>query len=208
MGVVLVVAACGAGAVDVTTTTPPQQLEGPFWVELSATVSGNSIVEVHGTTNLPDGTWIEISATQAANWVGMEGVRAVSLGRARATVEKGEFSESLLLDYGDLLIGLESDQDAILNLDSDTMACAAVQTGVDTLGNQRQPSAIEALLGPNGEALEGSPAVSVFGSATPNPSNWLKVSLPFTGLGTHMTDLVEEAQSSRVFVADLDGFCL
>lgn len=225
----LVVAACQGSSVvtptaplatsspapSLTTTVPTQTAASTlssttvYTIEVRGEPNGNG-VSVTGTTNLPEGAVVTLSASRAFRNMGEEDIRAVSADRYDVTVAAGTFAGLLALDESDLLVfvGTGPADDTIDTIDRDVTVCAQFQTGTDLLdGIPRQPESIVAVVGPNGEAVATSPQVYVFGSATANPAYWLEARIDVT-LASAELDALTAKQNSAPDEVDLDGFCL
>lgn len=180
-----------------------------YTINLEATAAGPTSVNVTGTTNLPDKSRIVLSASRAHQLRGEDDVRAVSAGRETVTVSGGQFAGTLVLDESDLLVlvGTGPGEDYVEAIDQDLTVCAQFQTGTDLQGQQRQPPAVVEVVGPYGEALANSSQVTVFGSATATPSNWLRVMLDVL-LPSHALDQIASQQGAPPQEQELEGFCL
>ena len=200
-------------AVEATDTQPPPELTDTpassvtYTLDFNASATGDTRIDVLGTTNLPDGALIRVSASRANRWQGEDDIRAVSLADNAVTVTNGQFSTSLQIDESDLLV-LVGDIDVLDVLSDSVTVCAEFQTGEDFDGQQRQPdpSVVEAV-GPFGERLANSAQVTVFGSATANPSNWLEVETS-VGLEPLLLDEIAALQGRAPTIGALAGFCL
>jgi len=130
---------------------------------------------VTGTTNLPDGTEVDVYASRAFRAVGEQAVRAGNVGVSRQSVMSGAFAANIAFDYANLLVGV-GPRETHAAVSSMVDVCADVRTGLDHDGSPRQSVAgVRRLLGDSGEAFEGAKSVEEFGSATPTPSNSLHV---------------------------------
>lgn len=194
------------------TQPPPEPTDTPassvtYTLDLNASPAGDARIDVIGTTNLPDGALLRVSASRANRWQGEDDIRAASLADNSVTVTNGQFSTSLQLDESDLLV-LVGDIDVLDVLSDSVTVCAEFQTGEDFDGQQRQPEpSVVAAVGPFGEGLANSPLVKVFGSATANPSNWLEVETS-VGLEPPLVDEITALQARAPTVGTLRGFCL
>lgn len=153
---------------------------------------------------------MSVIASRAFHNKGETDIRSIHVGNVDAIVAGGQFSGTFPIDERDLLafVGKGPGDDQIDKVDRDLTVCAEFQTGSDIVnGTPRQPPSVSAIVGPNGEALAGSPQVYVFGSATKTPANWLQV---MSDLALHSLKF-DQLTAQQGFAADevaLDGFCL
>lgn len=122
------------------------------------------------TTNLPDGTEVEV----VANWpyedptgevyIGTLVPPGTTQGGVDAVVRNSSFDVTLMLSYGALLINV----DPIAVLSDTAIVCAQVLTGPDPFEEDalRQPERVRAVIGDYGEGLVGATGAFEFGSAT------------------------------------------
>jgi hypothetical protein len=197
----------GAEAPSAEASTAPEPIV--YTLSLTGTPQGSSGLDVAGETNLPDGAVIEILASRAFHNEGEEDIRATNVGEQTVAMTGGRFEASLLLDESNLLlnVGTGPGEDVIDQVDRDLTVCAQFQTGFDLDGQARQPSSVIEVVGANGEALATSPMLTVFGSATDHPSNWLEV-LNDVGLPSPLLDDIAGRQGSAPEQMPLDGFCV
>jgi len=199
-----------------TTTTTTSAAPTRYVITMKVAPAGSNRIAVTGQTNLPDGAVINISAGQAFRFRREQDIRASLVTPSRTvTVTDGAFSTSLgPLDFGDITVGLERGvgdmtYGPVVVVDNAVTVCAQFQTGDDFDGNNRQPdSAVRETIGPNGEALENSPQKDVFGSATPNPSNWLELVRRVSVGVPKAAAAIAAAQGQRPTPTRLKGFCL
>lgn len=197
---------------DAASNTPAATSESPtvaFTLSVTATPQGSSDLGVAGETNLPDGAVIEIRGSRAFHNKGEDDIRSTNVGEQTATVTGGRFEATLSLDESNLLVnvGTGAGEDVIDQIDRDLTVCAQFQTGLDLDGQPRQPSSVSDIVGANGEALATSPQMTVFGSATDHPANWLEV-LKDVGLPSPLLDDITGRQGSAPEQVALDGFCV
>jgi hypothetical protein len=183
------------------------------WITLQATSKGARAIRAEGRTNLPDGAVLSLSASRAFRNAHEHDVRAVNAAEDSATVSGGAFSAVLKLNEGTLLVGLDVDKSdpsmgPIATIDSAVTVCADFETGKNLDDKPRQPDAdVRDTVGEFGERLRGSPQVTVFGSATPTPANWLEVKRRVV-LQSPLLGRIERVQGRRPRLARLAGFCL
>jgi hypothetical protein len=165
-------------------------------------------VRVRGVTNLPDGAVIHVTVSRAFRNIQESDVRAVNAAGQTVAVSNGHFAALMTLDEKTLLLGLDDPSFRIAIVDNAVTACADFQTGRDFDGNQYQPDAgVREVVGPRGEQLKGSPQVTVFGSATPTPANWLEVTARVV-MASPLIGQIAKVQGTRPKSARLAGFCL
>jgi hypothetical protein len=207
-------AACGGAVSDPTEpldqgqapsepTAPPE----PYTIEIEVEASGDSTLEVRGTTNLPDNSLVIVFASRAFRYESESDIRATNVAGDGVTVSDGTFSTTLDLDESNLLLGLDLDPIEVISSTLDV--CAEFRTGEESSsGEQRQPDpTVVEIVGPYGEALENSPQVTVFGSATGNPANWLEATEAIQ-LSSPALAEIEGEQGSRPREEELAGFCV
>jgi hypothetical protein len=180
-----------------------------FVMRLHADNAGARKVRVRGVTNLPDGAVIHVTVSRAFRNMQESDVRAVNAAGKTVTVSNGHFAALMTLDEKTLLVGLvDPSLGRVAIVDNAVTACADFQTGRDFDGNQHQPDAdVREVVGPRGEQLKGSPQVTVFGSATPTPSNWLEVTAR-VAMESPLIGQIAKVQGTRPKSARLAGFCL
>lgn len=194
------------------TAEAPEPANTIYRIRLRATAQGQQTVRVRGQTNLPDDALLRISASRAFRYTNESEARIVRAAWSTATVSAGSFEAVLTSDEGDMLVGLESDitdlgLGPIAVVDRALTVCALFQTGDDLDGKPRQPNQrVRELVGAHGEQLEGSPQVTVFGSATPTPASWLEASIRVQMESPLLAD-VAAVQGKKPKVARLSGFC-
>jgi hypothetical protein len=180
-----------------------------FELSIDATATGSNAISVRGSTNLPDGASIRISAQRALRKYGETSTRASSLqpdGSPLVRVSQGAFSLVLNLDERFILAVSQPDF-ATQIVSSSVTVCATFETGIDNNGRPRQtdPRVLQ-IVGRSGEALARSPNVTVFGSRTANPSNWLEVSTN-VALASPALNRIASQQGRPVQSQPLEGFC-
>lgn len=180
-----------------------------YTLSMAGTPQGSSGLEVAGETNLPDGAVIEILASRAFHNLGEDDIRSTNVGEQTIAVTGGRFQATLTVDESNLLlnVGTGAGEDVIDQVDRNLTACAQFQTGPDIDGQPRQPPSVIEIVGANGEALATSPMMTVFGSATDHPSNWLEV-LNDVVLPSSLLDDIADRQGSAPEQVPLDGFCV
>jgi hypothetical protein len=197
-----------------STTTSANSIR--YRLAITTSAAGSARLSVHGTTNLPDGAIIKLSAAQAFRSRREPAVREapVVAGQERVTVKHGAFSASLgPLSYGLLTAGLKRGGEPgfgpIVVLDSAVTVCATFQTGVERNGKPVQPDAsVRAAVGTNGENLKGSPQKVVFGARRLHSSNWLEAPSRASVGATNAAAAVARAQGVAPRLEPLHGFCL
>lgn len=192
-----------------TNSTSPNGVPVVYTLSMIGTAQGSSSLAIAGETKLPDGAVIEILASRAFHYRSEDNIRATNAGEQMVTVSSGRFQATLTLDESNLLVlvGTGPGEDQIDQLDKDLTACAQFQTGLDLDGQPRQPASVARIVGDNGEALATSPLVTVFGSATAHPSNWLEL---VSGVAL-VSPLFGEITTRQGFAPEqvaLDGFCV
>lgn len=189
---------------SVTATAP----EGGFTLDIEGELDGETLTVV-GSTDLPDRTEITVSAQRAFLNLDSEedNPRAASAGMVRVTVEDGGFLARLSVNESLLLVGIDLPGEEIAVVSDVLTVCAVVETGVDVLsGEPRQPDPdVRAVLGENGEALEGSAGTKVFGAATESPSIWLEVAIEVPA--DPPVSAIEADQGFTPEVRRVPGFC-
>lgn len=181
-----------------------------YTIEVEGEAVGRAAVRVAGTTNLPDGSVISLSGSRAHHDRGEDDIRGASAARDDVTVTAGAFSGTLALDESDLLIfvGTTPVDDVIDIIDRDLTLCAEFQTGTDITSDlPRQPESVVAIVGPNGEAIAGSPQATVFGSATDHPSYWLEAIIDVPIESPVLAELTQK-QGEAPEQVEMDGFCV
>jgi hypothetical protein len=204
--------ACGGNDKSVATTTrlrprPATSVTTPrriFEVTLRTTATPVG-ARVEGTTNLPNGTALVVSAQRAFLASDETEAREAHLAGAPARVANGAFSADLAFDNAILLVGVdESAHHQKVSPVADI--CAEVRTGRDFDGNEYQTKDVRAIIGDRGEALKDSPSATVFGSKTATPAYFLQVRVEL-----NYPPPIEEyraAQGTPPAVEHLDGFCV
>jgi hypothetical protein len=182
-----------------------------YVIHLHAVRLGPSRVRVRGETNLPTGAVIQLSGSRAFRNAGERDVRAVNAGDRKVKVSNGHFAAVLPLDEKTLMLGVGKSKydDRIAVIDNAVTACAEFQTGRENLtGKPYQPDPrVRKIVGARGERLKGSPQVTVFGSATPTPANWLETTVRVATSSPLFSDIAV-AQGTVPKEARLAGFCL
>lgn len=180
-----------------------------YTLSMAGTPQGSSGLGVVVETNLPDGAVIEVLASRAFHYQGEDDIRSTNVGKQTVTVAGGRFEATLTLDESNLLlfIGTDPGEDVIDQMERDLTVCAQFQTGLDLDGQPRQPPAVIEVVGANGEALATSPVMTVFGSATDHPSNWLEV-MNDVGLPSPLLGEIADRQGLAPEQVSLDGFCV
>jgi hypothetical protein len=206
---------CGSGGGNTASNTATAAKLTRYTITLKTSSAGAARLSVRGRTNLPDGAIISLSAGQALRFSKEHQIRESQVAHAKTvTVRNGTFSASMgPLDYGDITVGLQkgvgdSIYGPIVVVDDAVTVCAEFQTGTDLNGKPLQPdSAVADVVGANGENLKNSPQKTVFGSLTPNPSNWLQA-LSRVRVGIkNAAAAVASAQGARPTLRRLHGFC-
>lgn len=184
-----------------------EQSTSTYAIAIEAEPNSNG-VSLTGTTNLPDGAVITLSASRAFRNRGEGDIRAISADHYDVTVTAGAFTGLLALDESDLLVlvGTGPGESIIDQIDSGVTVCADFETGTGFDGTPRQPPSVVALIGANGEAIATSPQVYIFGSATSNPAYWLEVKVDVPLVSGQIDGLTAQ-QGSTPDEAQLDGFC-
>lgn len=188
-----------------TSVAPSASLTYTLAIEASPG-SATSIV-VSGTTNLPSGGVVHVFASRALRYTDEADIRSTNIANAEVTLSGGTFAVTLALDESNVTVGV--DETFPLDIVSqDVTVCAQFETGTDLDGVQRQPDPeVAAAVGAFGEQLATSPQVSVFGSATDHPANWLEVLVDVT-LESSVLDEIATLQGRPVEVGPLEGFCV
>lgn len=171
---------------------------------------------MHGTTNLPDGSVIKLSAAQAFRSRLEPAIREsqVVVDPRRVPVRHGAFAANLgPLSYRVLTAGLKRGGEPgfgpIVVIDDAVTVCATFQTGVQRNGKPVQPdAAVRAAVGTNGENMKHTPQTTVFGSGTAHPSNWLEALSRANVGGQNAVAAVARAQGLAPTLKRLHGFCL
>lgn len=201
----------------VDTVTPSAQDARPkrYVLHVQASPASAQSIAVRGRTNLPDGTVVSVSASQAFRFMREGDIRASLVGSSSATVENGKFTTKLgPLDYGDLTVGLDYgtgdlEYGPVAVIDNAVTVCAEVQAGEDFDGVPRQPSAdVRSAIGPNGEKLKNSPQADIFGELSSTPSYWLEVIARVNIGASRLTSELVDVQGSAPSMKRLAGFCL
>lgn len=193
-------------ATPLTIATPVDE-EVIYTMLIEAMSDSRVAVLVSGTTNLPDGALITLSASRAFRLRSDPAVRASNVGPwQEVPVSGGRFAGTLALDESILAVGA-GDELHVDTLDPDLAACAEFRTGNDVHDRPRQPDTVAAIVGPNGEALATSPQLSIFGDFVDPPSSWLyaQVDLPLEPL---IVEQLTRQQGGAPEVKTLDGFCV
>jgi hypothetical protein len=181
-----------------------------YVIHLRAASLSPSRIRVQGTTDLPDRAVIHLSGSRAFRNSGERDIRAVNAGGRDVIVSKGRFGAVLPLNEKFLLVGVGTSKldDRIAEIDNAITACAQFQTGRDYSGKQYQPDArVRRIVGPRGQRLRGSPQITVFGSATPRPSNWLETTVR-APMSSPLISKIVAAQGTLPKSTHLAGFCL
>jgi hypothetical protein len=194
----------GPEATRAATLVPPST---PFSIEVETTAKGRDGIRVTGTTNLPDGSILGVTASRALRNEGETDVRESPAGDGEVTVKDGAFALSLTLDETTLPIGVD-EQFPIAVVSPLVDVCVTFATGVDNEGVPHQTDAgvLEAV-GPNGERLVNSDQAQVFGSLTDHPAHWLEVPTSVRQR-VQVLDQIVSQQGFEPDVEPLEGFCL
>jgi len=171
---------------------------GTYFIDWSVSEDAYTL-RVAGTTNLPDGGVLVISAS-----VSVDGESAgdrlfykTQLDSAETIITAGSFSAALDTSEPSSILGSEP----VYRIDDSITVCVSFLNG--RLGDERrQPDLVRDVVGDFGEALEGSPGVTLAGTSTPNPAFWLELGDAFLAENNGAHDTVPEAQVER-----LDRFC-
>jgi hypothetical protein len=205
------VPSAAASAAETSASADVASTPGPvvYTLSVTGTPQGSSGLGIAGQTNLPDGAVIETLASRAFHNQGEDDIRSTNVGQQTVTVTGGHFQATLALDESNLLlnVGTGAGEDVIDQVDRDLTVCAQFQTGLDIDGKPRQPPSVIEIVGANGEALATSPMMTVFGSATDHPSNWLEAPND-VGLASPLLDDIAKRQGSAPKQVTLDGFCV
>jgi hypothetical protein len=197
-----------------STTTASNSIR--YRLAITASAVGSARFSVHGTTNLPDGAIIKLSAAQAFRSRRERAIREalVVAHPERATVRHGAFTASMgPLSYRVLTAGLKRGGEPgfgpIVVVDDAVTVCATFQTGVQRNGKPVQPAAaVRDAVGTNGENMKDTPQKRVFGSGTAHPSSWLEA-LSRASIGANdAAAAVARAQGLPPTLKRLHGFCL
>jgi hypothetical protein len=131
--------------------------------------SVNNAIDIKGTTNLPEGSILEVSANRMFVFSGESDTRHGLQGRGYQNVKatKGEFKTTIKLDDKKFLDFIKASGETItLN----------PNLNVEVVFNPRQNQTPDtlAIVGENGEQLETSSSKKVIGEATIQPYNTLE----------------------------------
>lgn len=155
-------------------TEPPKQIEPEIIYNLSANanaVSG-SIIEISGTSNLPDKALLNIIAERRFVWQGESEERSFRVATSTVSINNGVFNIQLTIDDNKILTYLVKTNEAVSSVNNNIHLEVIFDPQAEN-----QPSQIVSVVGANGEKLENSPQKDVFGSLTKNPVNRLNVEM-------------------------------
>ena len=203
----------GCGSSSSTSSESTGRPPAVYRMTINASSAGTHIA-ISGTTNLPDGSRVLLSAWRAFRQLHGD-VRVADVGglgaAVRTVVNSGRFSGTIPMVKDTLdPLGLLPEQGPVAVIDPDVTACAEFQTGRDTFGNGSwyQPdAAVRAEVGSFGERLRDSPHVQVFGSLTKRPSLFLNVSTNAPVPTSTVVQQIRTLQSQAAAIAPLAGFC-
>jgi hypothetical protein len=211
------VSGCGGSSTSASTSASSakstRHRPAVYRMTVNASVAGAHI-GISGTTNLPDGARVVISAWRPFRQLHGD-VRVADAGGlgtfATTVVNSGRFSGTIPMVKDPLdPLGLLPEQGPVAIVDPDVTACAEFQTGRDTVSNgpwyQTDP-AVRDEVGSFGERLRGSPHVLVFGSLTKHPSLWLEVSTHAPVPTSSILQQIGSLQSKASAIQPLAGFC-
>lgn len=162
---------------------------------------------------MPDGAIVTVGLSRDALWEKDGEPRSIQVGNGGLRVTAGRFSQELNLD--DVIIRSQTAEmavpapdrldGAITQLSDAVRICAEFRTG-DDHGLPIQPPAVVAAVGLRGEKLANSPQRYVFGSATPDPANWLRARADVVAPSSKLDEL-ERLQGKRPVNVGLTAQC-
>lgn len=136
----------------------------------------DNVIQVEGSTNLPDGAIIDITANRTVLLNGDTQISGSSEGRGieKATVSGGKFNTEVALNDEAFKEWKEAVGEEITEVDPTVEVSILFNPERE---NPTQPLNIIELIGSQGEALSNSPQLDQFGSQTNNPKNRLELHL-------------------------------
>jgi len=143
-----------------------------YELKVEASATNSDMIEVKGTSNLPDGSIISVIINRISIWQGENEERFFRIGFANLKVQNKKFSAAIPVDdkkflefekiSGEFIKELNENVEVVVNFDP---------------SSELQSKDVVEVIGKKGEKLEGSPQKSIFGSLTDNPVNQLEVKL-------------------------------
>lgn len=127
-------------------------------------------IEISGTTNLPDGSLLDIGVDRISISVGKDEEEFFSVGADYSTVKNGNYKIELTTNDKKFLDFEKASDDQIKKLYDEVEISVLFDPS-----SKKQPQSVVGIVGQNGEKLESSPNKKVFGSLTSNPVNELIV---------------------------------
>lgn len=156
-------------------TTVQTSTEATYTLDANAEVNGKRI-KVTGTSNLPNGTILDVIANRMVIFKGESEERGTLEGRgiSKASVFNGAFTTNVSLVDSSFTTWLNSAGDEV----SKVSPSVTVKVVLDPKrSNPAQDSEVLKAIGINGEQLASSPNKKVIGERTNTPTNQLETSL-------------------------------
>jgi len=154
-----------------------------YTIDAKAIAITKDVIEVQGTTNLPDYSNLRISANRIAIFFGEDEERFYLVGVSNTQVKNGKFITKVEIDDKKYLEFLKVSGEIVKKLDPNIEITIIFDPEPRYQG---EDSNVVAVIGSKGEMLENSPQKKVYGSLTPEPRNILEFKIrtqlkfPFT----------------------------
>jgi hypothetical protein len=189
----------------------PVESPTTYSIQITATSGSAGIVDLLGTTNLPNGSRITVVTSRVFLEDAATDTQAAASGGGQAVVRHGQFKARVATDEKDLLIGINTNDPmnplTISEVSNTLAVCAELATGRNLKGDQNQPDPkVRRAVGADGEHLRSSPNATAFGSLTKHPATYLEVqtSVPFA---SPLLDRISQLQGKPASSVPLAGFC-
>ncbi len=155
-------------------TEPPKQVEPEIIYNLTASANAvsKSVIEITGTSNLPDGALLNIIAERRFISRGESEERSFRTATSSVSISSGAFSIQITIDDGKFLTYVTKTNEKVSTVNNNI----SLEVIFDPKA-ENQPSRIVSIVGANGEKLENSSQKYVFGSLTKTPVNRLHVEM-------------------------------
>jgi hypothetical protein len=144
-----VVAACGGDDVSL-----PDAPDGGYTVEVEATETEPDVLTVQGSTNLPDGTVVEIEVWRTLQTRGGEPGHILETTPPELVVADGRFRGEVPVELSPR--APDGPDDEYVAVSPDLTVCAIVNTWDPIDERNAQPESVQDVIGANGQGLEGS----------------------------------------------------
>lgn len=155
-----------------TVATKPAEPEIIYNLTANANVINESIVGISGTSNLPNGALLNITAERLFMWRGESEEKYYRVATSTTSINNGAFDIQLTIDDSKLLTYLIKSNEGVSSVNNNIHLEVIFYPKADN-----QPAEIINVVGTNGEKLATSPQKDVFGSLTKTPVNRMHVEI-------------------------------